>query len=138
MAAFVSLCELSVLLDHFDRTCGCSPATAPLDHLSLLAFEIEQWKVAATSWGLFGEASKASSPGVLSLRLIYLGCCLMIVRETLEHSAHLGKEATEACQQGCLQACEDIIGLVGSLTPHDLGGYWSSRGSIHPKTEKSS
>ncbi|WVR06755.1 hypothetical protein IAU60_003790 [Kwoniella sp. DSM 27419] len=128
LLAFVSLCELSVLLDHFDHACGCPSDLDQLEHLAFIAFELEQWKIAATSRGIFqsSDLNVRSAPGVQSLHLIYLGSTLMVFRETLDQSEGRGAEAADACQRGCLKACEDIIDFVAGLTADDLGGYWSS------------
>lgn len=117
--AFVSACELGVILDDLD-----APSVS-LASLMTTSTRLDQWKNAADARGLF--ASEPAAPGVRSVQLLYLGSCIMVVRGIFDALDGGELEALEAARQSCLMACEGVVDFVAGLTPADLYSYWTSR-----------
>jgi hypothetical protein len=141
--AFVSLCELTVILDKLlpgmAGTADSSSAgtSADLDNLAEAALSLEKWRERVDGAGtlLVRDHQGDSPPGVKSLHLLYLGANLIIVREAWNR-AGIGGGVQASCQYACLRACVDIAEFVHGLTPADLAGYWSSGECSCPTTRQ--
>lgn len=117
--AFVSVCELGVILDDLD-----SP-TASLASLVTTSMRLDAWKNAADSRGLF--TAESAAPGVRSAQLLYIGSCVMVVRNIFDSLDAGETDSLEAARHSCLLACEGVVNFVAGLTPGDLYGYWTCR-----------
>lgn len=122
--AFVSACELAYIVE--DLHVGSLKTSSRLAQLCEMSAQLDAWKSAVDRRGLL---SAVDEPGVRSLHLLYLGCCLMTIRAISDALDEGQVDAEEATRHSCLTACEDICELIGALTPLQLGGYWSSRES---------
>ncbi|KAK4053140.1 hypothetical protein OIV83_001875 [Microbotryomycetes sp. JL201] len=139
-SAFVSLCELTLIMDELNRRLRTSLAQTvaevefgeghainhALEVLGDMSLKLDRWKALCDARMLFQYRPDEAPPGIRSLQLAYLYTALVITRESWDALPRHSGQATMLGQQSCLLAATEFVDFIVSLTVKELEGYWAS------------
>ncbi|KAK4058587.1 hypothetical protein OIO90_000031 [Microbotryomycetes sp. JL221] len=139
-SAFVSLCELTLIMDELNRRLRTSLAQTvaevefgeghcinhALEVLGDMSLKLDRWKALCDARRLFNYGPNEAPPGIRSLQLAYLYTALVITRESWDALPRNAGQATVLGQQSCLLAANEFVDFIVNLTVSELEGYWAS------------
>ncbi|KAM0792547.1 hypothetical protein ACM66B_005214 [Microbotryomycetes sp. NB124-2] len=139
-SAFVSLCELTLIMDELNRRLRTSLAQTvaevefgeghainhALEVLGDMSLKLDRWKALCDARMLFQYRADEAPPGIRSLQLAYLYTALVITRESWDALPRNSGQATVLGQQSCLLAATEFVDFIVNLTVQELEGYWAS------------
>ncbi|ORY50192.1 hypothetical protein BCR35DRAFT_25082 [Leucosporidium creatinivorum] len=138
--AFVSLCELTLIMDDLNRRLRTAAAQSnpnpefgdassnalTLQVLDDVSLKLDRWKSLVDSRRLFDFGPGEAPPGVRSLQLVYEYTALVIAREAWDAVAPEGGPVAALGQRACLQSATTFVDFIANLVLADLEGYWAS------------
>ncbi|KAJ7222409.1 hypothetical protein GGX14DRAFT_540400 [Mycena pura] len=134
---FVSLCELTVILDrilkkvHVVRPSQRSTdVRETMSNISKFGMELDTWKHRVDAMGQ--SLNGYYTPGFRSLQLSYLAVALLLVRCVLDLDLPLA--ATQSAYESATRVTEEVVSFTSSLTPDDLRGYFTTYSAFHFST----
>lgn len=128
--AFVSLCELTLILDDLNRRLrasrGASNNTSTLEVLADIGLRLDKWRSLVDERTLFSFLPGDAPPGVRSLQLAYEYLALVVAREAWTAVSHEGPAVVNIAQRASLAAATEFVDFVTGLVQSELTGYWAS------------
>ncbi|KAF7319969.1 hypothetical protein MKEN_00780800 [Mycena kentingensis (nom. inval.)] len=135
--AFVSLCELTVILDRILRevhvvrqTQRPNDTRETLRKISMFGVELDTWKRSLDS--MDHSLNGYYPPGFRSLQLSHLAVALLLVRCVLD--SDLPPSAAHTAYDSAIRVTEEVVAFTSSLTPDDLRGYFTTYSAFHFST----
>jgi hypothetical protein len=129
--AFISKCELAILLEELEAipACACQAGPPRISRLAEVATRLDQWKRTCDGRRLFDRPTRGTdhAPGVQALQLLYFGAKMMVIRAVWDAYPPESSMTQITSSRSCLAACQAVLDFIANLSQSDLCGYWSSR-----------
>ncbi|KAJ7607326.1 hypothetical protein FB45DRAFT_948074 [Roridomyces roridus] len=133
---FVSLCELTIILDRILRnlhvvrpSCRQEDIRETMTTISRFGLELDTWKNRLDS---MAQSLNYLIPGFRSLQLSYLAVAQLLVRCVLD--LELPLSAARSAYESALRVTEEVVSFTASLTAEDLHGYFTTYSAFHFST----